>query len=397
MRSSTLDILRAVAILLVFGQHSVELPLVTSLGWVGVDLFFVLSGFLVSGLLFREYQQTQHVRSGRFLLRRGFKIYPQFYLLLGFTLPIALWDGKHLPSPQVLAEAFFVQNYLQGFWAHTWSLAIEEHFYLLLAIAIALLARRAGSNPFQGLPKWILFSFAIILSLRVTTWWLHPSVQDLNEFLYLHHFPSHLRMDSLLAGVMVSYYHVFHGEAVLKLVNRFREYLAPVSILLLSPMAFLPLSNPFVYTVGFSMLWMGFSLLLLIALYPVRPAVTAGSAGRMLARLGRNSYAFYLWHIPVRIGVIRLLADPIARSIHMPIVALLLTTVVTFGATVLVAFLTTWAVETPFLRLRDRWIPSLVKSPLIGKTETEHAVDVFSSLHSSRPLQATMQIGRDRT
>lgn len=397
MRSSTLDILRAVAILLVFGQHSVELPLVPALGWVGVDLFFVLSGFLVSGLLFREYQQTQRVRSGRFLLRRGFKIYPQFYLLVVLTLPFAAWEGKPLPNPQIAAEGFFVQNYFQGFWAHTWSLAIEEHFYLLLAVAIALLSRRGGRNPFQDLPKWILFSLASVLTLRAATWWLHPGAQDLNQFLYVHHFPSHLRMDSLLAGVLVSYYHVFHGEAVLKLVNRFREYLAPVSVLLLSPMAFLPLSNPFVYTVGYSMLWMGFSLLLLIVLFPIRPAVTRGAAGRMLARLGRASYAFYLWHIPIRIGIVQLLADSIARSIHVPIARLLLTTVVTFGATVLVAFLTTWAVETPFLRLRDRWVPSLLKSPLFGTTETEHAVSVISSLHPSGTLQPTMQIGRDRT
>src|SRR5690349_6303271 len=140
MRSSTLDILRAVAILLVFGQHSVELPLVPAMGWVGVDLFFVLSGFLVSGLLFREYQQTRQIRSGRFLLRRGFKIYPQFYLMIGLTALIARWDGHPVSGRQITAEALFVQNYFQGFWIHSWSLAIEEHFYILLAIGIAFLA-----------------------------------------------------------------------------------------------------------------------------------------------------------------------------------------------------------------------------------------------------------------
>ncbi len=86
MRNQTLDVLRAVAVLLVFSRHSTGALLVSHLGWVGVDLFFVLSGFLVSGLLFREYQQDGQLLPGRFLIRRGFKIYPQFYLLVVVTI-----------------------------------------------------------------------------------------------------------------------------------------------------------------------------------------------------------------------------------------------------------------------------------------------------------------------
>ena len=142
MRSSTLDILRAVAVLLVYCQHSVELPVVSAMGWVGVDLFFVLSGFLVSGLLFREYQQTQHVRSGRFLLRRGFKIYPQFYLLLAFTVPFAHWDGKPLPGREITAEALFVQNYFQDSGLTPGLSRSRSISTFLLAIAIAVLARQ---------------------------------------------------------------------------------------------------------------------------------------------------------------------------------------------------------------------------------------------------------------
>src|SRR5689334_1891242 len=214
MRSSALDILRAVAILLVYCQHLSEIPVVSGVGWVGVDLFFVLSGFLVSGLLFREYQQTQQVQSVRFLLRRGFKIYPQFYLLIGLTALIPFWVGKPAPGLQLTSETLFIQNYFRGLWSHTSSLAVEEHFYLLMTIVIAIFARRGGNDPFQGFPKWISAAFAGTLFLRVATWWLHPGGQNLNEFLYLHHFPSHLRMDSLLAGVLVSYYHVFHSAAL---------------------------------------------------------------------------------------------------------------------------------------------------------------------------------------
>ena len=108
MRSVTIDVLRAAACLLVLGRHCVALTMFQSApfrqlgnvwktgGWVGVDLFFVLSGFLVSGLLFREYQRYGRIVAGRFLIRRGLKIYPGYYALLlaGIVVYPAVWAGK---------------------------------------------------------------------------------------------------------------------------------------------------------------------------------------------------------------------------------------------------------------------------------------------------------------
>jgi peptidoglycan/LPS O-acetylase OafA/YrhL len=128
-RSQTLDILRGVAVLLVFTRHVNGLPFST-LGWIGVDLFFVLSGFLVSGLLFQEYLELGTVKPGTFLLRRAFKIYPQFYFFLAATVAALLATGQSFATINLFAEAAFFQNYHAGFWTHTWSLAVEEHFYL---------------------------------------------------------------------------------------------------------------------------------------------------------------------------------------------------------------------------------------------------------------------------
>ena len=144
-RLSQLDCLRAVAVLLVLGGHfqppkpedtGALVAVLTRTwmygGWTGVDLFFVLSGFLVSGLLFREYQERGAVRPGRFLIRRGFKIYPAFYTM---AIPILLL--AQAPARQVVSELFFVQNYLlPNFFGYTWTLAVEEHFYLLLAAVV---------------------------------------------------------------------------------------------------------------------------------------------------------------------------------------------------------------------------------------------------------------------
>src|ERR1700758_1823216 len=81
-RNESLDVLRCIAVLLVLGFHFPYYALWGRLGWIGVDLFFVLSGFLISGLLFQEYKATESINLLRFLIRRGLKIYPSFYLLI---------------------------------------------------------------------------------------------------------------------------------------------------------------------------------------------------------------------------------------------------------------------------------------------------------------------------
>src|SRR5207249_4772189 len=140
-RSSTLDIMRAVAIALVLGRHmevcskdtNAGLHYLTALwnrgGWVGVDLFFVRSGFLVSGLLFKEHQRYGAISFKHFIIRRGFKIYPPFYGLIAITVVVGLLKGN-LDISRLLHELVFLQNYGKGgVWPQTWSLAVEEHFY----------------------------------------------------------------------------------------------------------------------------------------------------------------------------------------------------------------------------------------------------------------------------
>src|SRR2546423_1538207 len=151
-RSASLDVLRAAAIFLVLGNHvgsltSHRFPWLRNFveawirgGWVGVDLFFVLSGFLVSGLLFREYQRSGTLDVPRFLWRRGMRIYPAFWTLLLATWLGFRWFGlPHTSGNALLAELLFVQNYASGMWNHTWSLAVEEHFYVALPLALLAL------------------------------------------------------------------------------------------------------------------------------------------------------------------------------------------------------------------------------------------------------------------
>src|SRR6516164_11144842 len=131
-RSTVLDALRAVAILLVLGRHANIAEVWSRIGWCGVDLFFVLSGFLISGLLFQEYKRFGEIRLRTFWLRRGLKIYPAFYIYILTELVTYLLVYNKLPgakSPSLFwLDATFLCNYWESLSGHTWSLAVEEHF-----------------------------------------------------------------------------------------------------------------------------------------------------------------------------------------------------------------------------------------------------------------------------
>ncbi len=343
-----LDVLRGVAVLLVFCYHS-RVPFAFSrFGWAGVDLFFVLSGFLVSGLLFAEYRKTGKLSPGVFLARRGFKIYPQFYLLLGITLAVALIAGSPMRRLPVAAELGFFQNYTTGLWSHTWSLGVEEHFYLALTLALVLLARRGGCNPFARLPLAIAIIALGVLALRVATWRLGPITE------YRNVYPSHLRIDSLLCGVFLGYAHAFERVKVASWARQWGAWLGPASIALLVPVAFLRREDPFIVTIGFSMVTCSFALLLVSVLYPMKPQVI-GRGARALAWLGRISYGFYLWHGPVIAWTGQHVSlSPWAERI------------LTFVVSCAMAALTTAVIERPALVLRDRWFPSRRPGPTVA-------------------------------
>lgn len=347
-RLVSLDVLRAIAVLLVLGRHLPRLDeLARALGpfgglaviaqrggWIGVDLFFVLSGFLVSGLLFREYQRHREIRPGHFLLRRGLKIYPAFYVLLAVTV----WARESVYGPAVVCEALFVQNYGPSLWDHTWSLAVEEHFYLAAALLLPLLARRPG-EPFARLPKIFFFYIALpVLALRV----VNGLVFDYTHRTHLY--PTLLRIDSLAFGVLLSYYFHFAHETFLERAGRRRAALVAGGALLLLPPFLWPLeTTPFISTAGFTLLYLGSGMILAGLVAEERPA---GRLARGLAWIGAYSYSIYLWHLPVRRFVL-------SSELSAGRAALL------YGAgSVVLGVVMAVVIEVPVLRLRDRLLPS---------------------------------------
>ncbi|MGI8788913.1 MAG: acyltransferase family protein, partial [Pyrinomonadaceae bacterium] len=209
-RLPQLDFLRAVAVILVIGNHSRVCPpeanfylnKITSVwyrgGWTGVDLFFVLSGFLVSGLLFNEYRKRGTIDLKRFLIRRGFKIYPAFWLLIFVTLAVTILNGEAIYRGGFLSELLFIQNYHSGVWQHDWSLAVEEHFYIFLTFlffVILFFGKRTKRNSFAFIPTLFFSIAAVCLLFRFITAVYVPFQYDVNIE------QTHLRIDSLFFGV----------------------------------------------------------------------------------------------------------------------------------------------------------------------------------------------------
>lgn len=344
-RSQALDTLRGIAVLLVLFRHmpipgglhswlDAPLRVLQRGGWAGVDLFFVLSGYLVSGLLFSSWKNYSELRIGRFLIRRAFKIYPAFYVMLIAVL-IWRWPGWNY----ALSEGLFVQNYGPAIFPHTWSLAVEEHFYLGLPLVLWLACGKK-EHPFAALPV-VVFGVAIVcLTLRIVTAWDSESATRAN------YTPTHLRCDALFFGVLLSWLGCFHREALEAFITKHHRLLVTFGVLGVAPVFFYELGPTwFLHTVGFSVLYLAAGCWLLLAL---RHDLSV----RLLAGIGFYSYSIYLWHIPVQ----RILLDGYCRS-WFPRDGWE-QSMIYFMTTIALGMLAAWLVELPFLKLRDRFFPA---------------------------------------
>ena len=202
MRNRNLDILRAIAVLLVLGRHGNGPTFWNNVGWVGVDLFFVLSGFLISGLLFTEYKKTSGINWGRFFIRRGFKIYPSFYAMIFATFVWQVAEHQAIRWKAYLPEVLFYQSYQSDrLWAHTWSLAVEEHFYIFLPFLLLLILKiqrkRNSADPFRIIPFVCAILAAACFLQRFYLAQASPDVQVSWPSII---FPTHLRIDSLFSA-----------------------------------------------------------------------------------------------------------------------------------------------------------------------------------------------------
>lgn len=143
-----------------------------------------------------------------------------------------------------LPEALFYRNYAHGWWHHTWSLAVEEHLYLLLPPTLWLLARtaRTAGDPFARLP-WVVAAVAVgSLALRISAFIGAPRLEG-SEFLFRHVYPTHLRLDSLAFGALLAHLTRYRAQAIARLSQKDVALLAIAGVLLVLPGAFVDASG----------------------------------------------------------------------------------------------------------------------------------------------------------
>jgi len=260
----------------------------------------------------------------------------------------------------LLADLFFFQNYVPGVISHTWSLAVEEHFYILLPLLLIALVYRAGTrgDPFASLPRLYIVVAAVLLLARMGT----ALVFDFNPHVNL--FPTHLRFDALLLGVVVAHAYHFHRSWFERHFSAWRVPLLGLGLLMLAPAFFWDLhTTPWIYTAGLTLFSLGSAALLASFLFLPLPT---GPVVRGLGVLGACSYSIYLWHLPVLLGGPKLVAFFLGGEPSYTVRLL-----VYLVGSVVAGLCMTWLVEKPVLYLRDRWCPSRTGSPLDEQANKE--------------------------
>jgi peptidoglycan/LPS O-acetylase OafA/YrhL len=345
-----LDGLRGIAVLLVMLSHTpllVGYPTGVALihnffsgGFLGVDVFFVLSGFLITALLLREQADHGGVRFGSFYARRALRLLPALFVLL---MAHAIYARiVHLPSPAeistIRAAIFYYTNWY-GVWhplgvaqglGHLWSLAIEEQFYLVWPTVLVVFL---GLQRKTTTVTVILVAAIVAIGANRALMWEHGT-SWLSVFVR-----TDTRSDSLLVGALVACLWVRRRTPTKGLVPA--AWIASGVLLLC-----VELSKPdtgFAYLGGFTVVAIAVAVLVLAALD------SSWSGNRLLSlrplrAIGRVSYGLYLWHLPVFFAVLHY------GSHWSPVVRV----TVAYSASAAFTTLSWVLVETPALRVKRR-------------------------------------------
>lgn len=215
---SFLDGLRSIAVLLVINGHLShdfaevhgetfysKLPFVAN-GWIGVDLFFVLSGFFIGGQLWKELKVRESIDVGRFIIRRGFRIWPLYFFTYFCVLTFTLTLGHGASARQYgWSDLVFITNFHnRGLVEGSWSLCTEEQFYIVTPLLLFFSARRLPS--FKAYRPWLWTILLFVPVLRAIIWVCvtgHFFHHDPKLFAPLY-YSSLTHCDGLIVGLIIA-------------------------------------------------------------------------------------------------------------------------------------------------------------------------------------------------
>ena len=333
--------LRAISILLVILSHcflhSRPHDLLTKLllalsgnGSVGVSIFFVISGFLITILLLKERSRFGSIDITDFYLRRVFRILPAFVVYISVIAALTSAGILTVPSQQFWHALTFTMDYVpekNWFLGHVWSLSVEEQFYLIWPLLVVLCSRRVLA---------VIAGAVILLGpfIRMADRVLLPGTRFEIEYM------AHTRADMLMFGCLIALcFQHDRLHALLRISNSFRlPGISTLFLFVISPLLELRFGGVYIKTIGYTLQGLSISFILLYLV--TRPH---GISGRMFnsklaIHIGAISYSLYLWQ-ELFLGF---------RQFNM------LSTLLRIGAAFLLAEASYFFVESPMLRLKQR-------------------------------------------
>lgn len=361
-RVNGLDTLRAAAITLVFLYHyrvfvsrQPDLGWASVLGWVGVDLFFVLSGYLIANQIFSGVARGQLFSLRSFYARRALRTLPVYWVVLAFyVLFPSIMDG-HMSPPALWRFLTFTQNFglaSGSAFSHAWSLCIEEQFYLVLPVIVVMGAWR-GKGKAQG---WALLTALLLLGIaaRSVLWFTYGRVSDGQIAGYYPnvYYATLCRFDEFLPGVAVAMLKNFH-RPVWDGITRHGQRVLAAGTAATAFMLYLLYRSYYIRgegygfamtAVGYSLMAMAFAVLVIAALSP----------GSWLHRVRiPGAYHIALWSYSIYLSH-KALAAIVAPRLAAWNVPPAITAAIAGAVCIAAGALLYRLVETPFMAFRAR-------------------------------------------
>jgi peptidoglycan/LPS O-acetylase OafA/YrhL len=346
-RVPALDGLRGIAVIGVFASHT-GYPVLRN-GWIGVEVFFVLSGFLITTLLLAEHERTGMISLRRFYMRRVLRLYPALVvaLVLAGALVVALGASPSRYLGHAVVGALYLQDFASGLFDshgpmnHTWTLAVEEQFYLVWPLVLIFVLKH----------RW-----------RLTRALVAATVLGL---LALLAFPGS-RHDDGWYWLPWTYAPVLLAGCLVAAVWRTREPRlpgTPIAVLGLAGVLVVVLTADRLSNVGhaaaiLALAAVATSMTIWGVLVAPHGVISRSLAWPPLAKLGLVSYGFYLLHLPALMVVSQL---ELRRSV---------TACVGFALAVVLATLSFRWVELPFLRMKEAWLSPNESGALTAPSST---------------------------
>ena len=310
------------------GFHDQFQPFIQQVPWYmrwmlagdkAVDLFFVISGFLIGQMLFREHNKTGTINLKRFFLRRFWRLTPAYYTVI--LLFAIFMTGPNIDKRWLWAFVFYVNNYISAdhnYISYAWSLAIEEQFYALFSLLVAFLFYRIRHQQYF---LWTLFvfSFAVIFALLL----LHPdivlSVDTLiskvtpkaDRFWEIIYDNLHTRYGAIVLGIILAHWYVYHWEKVQSIMTIRRCWLMLLTAFgLMTLSMILPVYNSmdtpkwllyFYHVTHRNLFAMGIMFIMMLSLLDigVGAKVNRFLSSRIFFSVSQLTYPMYLLQLPV--------------------------------------------------------------------------------------------------